>query len=189
MFKKILIVLAVLVALFIVIVARQPATYRVERSVSIAAPASVPFSHVNDFHHWPQWSPWEKMDPSMQRTYSANAAGVGATYAWEGNKKVGSGNMSITESRPESFIAIRLEFVKPFKAVNTTEFTFTPEAGGTQVTWAMSGKKNFMSKAICLFMDMDKMVGGDFERGLASLKTVSEAAAADAPASKTSNVP
>lgn len=187
MLKKILIGLAVLIALFIVVVARQPSAYRVERSVSIAAPASAPFSQVNDFHNWAKWSPWEKLDPSMQRTYSANATGEGATYSWEGNKKVGSGNMSITESRPDAFLAIRLEFLKPFKAVNTTEFSFTPETGGTKVTWAMSGKKNFMSKAICLFMDMDKMVGGDFEKGLASLKTVSEAAAADAP--KPANVP
>jgi hypothetical protein len=117
----------------------------------------------------------------MKRTYGETTAGEGATYAWEGNKQVGSGNMTITESRPDAFVGIRLEFVKPFKATNQTEFSFIPENGGTTVRWVMTGKNNFISKAMCLFMDMDKMIGGDFEKGLAGIKAAAEAAPAPMP--------
>ncbi len=176
MFKKILLVIAVLIAGFLIVVAMQPSEFRVERSTLVAAPPETTFAQVNEFHNWPSWSPWAKMDPSMETTFSEMSAGTGATYAWKGNSKVGEGSMTITESRPASYIAIDLAFLKPFKATNLTEFTFKPIHGGTQLTWAMSGKNNFMAKAICLFMNMDKMVGGDFKKGLAGIKKNAEIA-------------
>jgi hypothetical protein len=174
MWKKILIGLGILVVLFIIVVTMQPSTFRVERSITVATPPAAPFAQVNDFQKWSNWSPWEKLDPNMTRTYGETTVGKGATYAWEGNKQVGSGNMTITESRTDEYVAIQLAFLKPFKATNTTEFSFTPAGEGTTVTWVMTGKNNFISKAICLFMDMDKMVGGDFEKGLAGIKAASE---------------
>jgi hypothetical protein len=132
------------------------------------------FEHVNDFHKWRAWSPWEERDPDMERTYDGPAAGEGAKYAWAGNGDVGEGKMTITESRPGELIRIKLEFLKPMSATNTTEFTFKAEGDGTVVTWDMTGRNNFMAKAFCLFMNMDKMVGGDFEKGLANLKSIAE---------------
>ena len=175
MIKKIFIALAAIVALFIIIVVLQPADFRVTRSTTIAAPAQIVFAQVYDFHKWEAWSPWAKLDPSMKTTHSGAPAGVGAVYAWSGNDKVGEGRMTLSETRPNELIVINLEFIKPFAANNTTEFVFKPEADKTQVTWNMSGKHNFISKAFSLFMNMDKMVGGDFEKGLAQLKSVAEA--------------
>jgi ribosome-associated toxin RatA of RatAB toxin-antitoxin module len=176
MFKKILIGLALVIAIFLVVVAMQPAEFRVERKALVAAPPEITFDQVNDFKNWPSWSPWAKLDPSMESSLSEVSAGTGATYAWKGNKKVGEGRMTITESRPAEYLAINLEFLKPFKATNLTEFTFKPIHGGTMVVWSMSGKNNFISKAVCMFMDMDKMVGGDFEKGLADIKKNAEIA-------------
>jgi hypothetical protein len=174
MLETILIIVAVIVVLFIVVVAMQPSDFRITRSASMsAAPAKV-FGEVNDFHHWPAWSPWEKFDPDMKRKHEGAPAGAGAIYSWEGNKKVGSGRMTIMESRPGNLVSIKLEFLKPFKATNTAEFTFKPEGNQTQVTWSMIGKKNFLMKAFSLFMNMDKMVGPDFERGLANMKAIVE---------------
>jgi hypothetical protein len=175
MIKKILLTLVAIIAIILVIAAFQPAQFRVTRSATIAAPAAVIFPEVNDFHRWPDWSPWEKLDPTMKRTLEGPAAGVGAVYAWEGNSDVGSGKMTITESKPAEVIRIKLEFFKPMPGLCPTEFTFKPEGAGTNVTWTMTGDKNYISKVVCLFMSMDKMVGGDFEKGLASLKQVSEA--------------
>ena len=179
MLKKILVALVVIVIVFVVVVAMRPADFRITRTATIAAPAEVIFQNVNDLHKWEAWSPWAKLDPSMKQTYEGAAAGVGAIYSWDGNKEVGAGRMTITESRTNEAIVIKLEFLKPFAAVNDTEFTFkSADANGNQtvVTWTMSGTNNFMSKAFCMFMNMDKMVGGDFEKGLASLKTLTEAA-------------
>src|SRR5205823_3997824 len=120
-------------------------------------------------------SPWAKRDPAMRQTYEGATSGAGAVYSWAGNRNVGEGRMTLTESRPNESIRIRLEFLKPFASTADTEFTFKPEASGTLVTWCMTGKKNFASKAFCLFMNMDKMVGGDFEKGLAELKAAAEA--------------
>lgn len=175
MLKKILIAVVLLVIVFVIVIATRPADFRIVRSTTIAAPASVVFPHVNDLHKWDAWSPWAKRDPAMKQTHEGSAAGVGAIYFWTGNKEVGEGRMTILESRADELIRLKLEFIKPFAAVNTTEFTFKSEANQTTVTWDMTGKNNFMSKAVCLFMNMDKMVGGDFEKGLASLKSVSEA--------------
>jgi uncharacterized protein YndB with AHSA1/START domain len=181
MFKKILLAIVAVIVVFLVVVSLQPSDFRVERSAVVAAPPEAVFAQVNDFHNWAAWSPWSKMDPDMKTTYSGPDAGTGARYAWSGNSKVGEGSMTITESRPAEYIAIDLEFLKPFKAKNLTEFTFTPAEGGTQVVWAMSGKNNFISKAVCMFMDMDKMVGGDFEKGLAALKAKAETSSGSVP--------
>jgi hypothetical protein len=176
MLKKILIALVVIVIVFVVVVAMRPADFRITRKTTIAAPAEIIFQNVNDLHKWDAWSPWAKLDPAMKQTHEGTPAGVGAIYSWDGNKEVGAGRMTITESRTNEVIRIKLEFLKPFAAVNDTEFTFKQDGDQTAVTWTMSGKNNFMSKAFCMFMDMDKMVGGDFEKGLASLKTIAEAA-------------
>ena len=143
--------------------ARVPtaATFHVERSLSMNAPPEAAFAQVNDFHAWHAWSPWEKMDPAMKRTFDGAPAGVGAKYAWVGNKDVGEGRMTIEESSP-SKIAIKLEFLKPFEATNTATFTFTKTPEGSKTTWAMDGNNNFFSKAMSLFMNMDKMIGPDF---------------------------
>lgn len=174
MIKKILLGLAAVIVAILVIAAFQPSTYRVERSITIAVPPAVPFAQVNELKKWQPWSPWEKMDPAMKRTFSGPDAGVGATYAWEGNSEVGTGRMTVLESRPAELIRIKLEFFKPMEGVSEAAFAFKPAAGGTAVTWSMTGANNYLAKVFCLFMNMDKMIGGDFEKGLASLKTVSE---------------
>lgn len=177
MIKKILITLAAIIVVILIVAAFQPAEFRVTRTATIAAPATVVFGEVNDFHRWSAWSPWEKLDPAMKRTFEGPAAGVGASYAWDGNSEVGSGKMTITESKPAEMISIKLEFFKPMAGVSPTEFTFSPAGGATTVTWTMSGTNNYISKIFCLFMNMDKMIGGDFEKGLASMKAIAEAAA------------
>ena len=177
MLKKILIgFLVVLVALAIVI-AMQPNSFSISRKGTISAPALVVFDQVNNFRKWEAWSPWDKLDPDMKRVFSGPESGKGAVYAWDGNDKVGSGSMTLTESKSGELVQIKLEFKKPFEAINDTEFRFAQEGGNTVVTWTMSGTNNFVSKAFSLFMNMDKMIGQDFEKGLASLKTVSEEAA------------
>ncbi len=177
MLKKILIALAAVIAVLVVVIALQPSEYRVERSATVAAPAAVIFAQVNDFQKWVAWSPWEKVDPAMTRTYGPSTAGTGATYAWAGNKNVGEGRMTMTESRPNDLIRIQLEFLEPFESTATAEFAFVPEGDRTRVSWSMSGGNNFMAKAIHLVADMDAMVGGEFEKGLADLKALSESAA------------
>lgn len=176
MLTYILIAVAVIVVVFVAIVAMRPAEFRVVRSATVAAPASVVFAQVNDFHRWEAWSPWAKLDPAMKQTHAGAPAGAGAVYSWSGNNKVGEGRMTLTESRPSDLIRIKLEFLKPFAATNAAEFTFKPEGRQTVVTWSMSGRNNFMFKAVGLFMSMDKMIGRDFEKGLAQLKTMVEAA-------------
>lgn len=175
MVKKVFFVLVGLIAVFVVIVALQPSAFRIERSTMIAAPPGKLFARVNDFHAWQDWSPWAKMDPTMKATYEGAPAGAGAIYKWSGNNKVGEGMMTIAESRPTDLIRIKLDFLRPFAASNVAEFTFKPAADGTAVAWAMTGHNGFMSKAVCLFMDMDKVVGADFERGLAAMKAQAEA--------------
>jgi hypothetical protein len=180
MIKKILlygvVVIVLIIAIFCVVVAMQPARYTVERSTTINAPAPAVFAQVNDFHKWEAWSPWAKMDPNMKTTYSGPPAGNGAAYSWVGNSDVGEGRMTITESRPSDLIKIKLEFIKPFAATNATDFTFTPQGNQTNVKWSMTGEKNFITKAFTMFMNMDKMVGDDFEKGLLQMKLVAEAA-------------
>jgi len=178
--KKILIgivvMIVVLVAVVLVLVLKQPTHYQVERSATINAPAPVVFGLVNDFHKWDSWSPWAKLDPNMRTNFEGAPAGNGAMYSWSGNSQVGEGKMTITESRPSDLIKIKLDFIKPFAATNATDFVFTPAGNATNVKWTMSGDNNFIGKAFSLFMNMDKMIGSDFEKGLAQMKTVAEQA-------------
>ena len=176
MLWKILIALVVIVVGLVGVITLQPARYRVSRSTTIAAPAPVVFAQVNDFHKWSAWSPWEKIDPAMKRTYEGPPAGVGASYAWVGTREVGEGRMTIVESRPSDLIQVKLEFVKPFAGTSVAEFTFKPDGERTLVTWSMTGDKNFIAKAIHLVMSMDRMIGDQFDKGLAAMKTVAEAA-------------
>ena len=167
-------VLAAIAAVFVLIVALRPAQFRITRSAAFTAPIAEVFAQVNDFHNWNAWSPWAKIDPAARNTYAGPESGVGASFSWSGNSKVGEGTMTVLESRPNELIRIKLEFRRPFKAINTAEFTFKPDGQRTVVTWAMFGRSNFMSKAFGLIMNMDRMVGGEFEKGLANMKTVVE---------------
>ncbi|KAB2842167.1 SRPBCC family protein [bacterium] len=178
MLAKILIALAVLLVVLAVVVALQPSDFTVRRSIAVSAPPEAAFAQVNDFRKWTAWNPWGKLDPAMKQTYSGAESGVGAVYAWAGNNQVGEGRMTLTESVPNQRIRINLEFFKPFAATNTAEFTFQPEGDKTLVTWSMSGKNNFMAKAIGLVMSMDKMIGGMFEKGLADMKAIVESKSA-----------
>jgi len=181
MIKKILLLALVVIVLgvgiFAVVVAMQPSHYRVERSATMNAPAQVVFNQVNDFHKWDAWSPWAKLDPNMKTSFEGAPAGTGAIYNWTGNSDVGEGRMTITDSKPADLIKIKLDFIKPFAATNATVFSFKPQGNQTAVTWTMDGDNNFIGKAFCLFMNMDKMVGADFEKGLGQMKAVAEKAA------------
>lgn len=177
MLKKLLSILVVAVAILVVVVATRPSTYHVERSVQIDAPVATVFGMVHDLKTWGAWSPWGKRDPAMHKTFTPTTSGVGASYAWEGNKKVGKGKMTITDEQPPERVVERLEFIEPFQSVAETSFTFKPDgADATRATWALDGNNNFVGKAFGLVMNMDRLIGGDFEDGLANLKRVSEAA-------------
>lgn len=175
MLKKILLGLVVAVLALVGFIASRPDEFSLQRSATIPAPPEVAFALVNDFHNWGQWSPWDKLDPNQKTTFDGAPSGTGAKYAWVGNDDVGEGRMTIEESKPNELVRIKLEFIKPFEATNITTFHFKPEGEGVSVTWKMEGHNNFMSKAFDLFMNMDKMVGKDFEKGLASMKTAAEA--------------
>src|SRR5258705_12554259 len=159
------------------VIAMQPSEFRVERTATVAAPAPAVFTQVNDFHNWEAWSPWAKLDPSVKNSFEGAPAGTGASFAWAGNSKVGEGRMTIVESRPSELVRIKLEFLKPFAATNTAEFTFTPEGDRTTVTWSMYGRNNFAARAIGVVVNMDTFLGGEFEKGLGSMKTVAETSA------------
>jgi uncharacterized protein YndB with AHSA1/START domain len=178
MIKTIIIVVAVLlvlaVAAVLVLAATKPDIFRVQRATSIKAPPEKIFALINDFHQWGSWSPYEKKDPAMKRTFGGAANGTGAVYAWEGNGNVGTGRMEITDASPSSRIALKLDFVKPFTAHNVVEFTLEPEGDSTNVIWAMHGPTPFFGKIIHVFINMDSMVGNDFESGLANLKNITE---------------
>ena len=173
--KKILIGVAVLVAALLGLIALQPSSFKVSRSAVINAAPDAVFTQVNDFHNWEAWSPWAKLDPGVKNTFEGTPSGTGAIFKWAGNSKVGEGRMTLTESLPAQSIRIQLEFIKPFASTCDTTFAFAPGPDGVAVTWTMSGQNDFLSKAFCLFMgDMDKMIGPDFERGLAQMKAVAE---------------
>jgi uncharacterized protein YndB with AHSA1/START domain len=176
MVKKVLIGLAAVVAVLLVLIWRQPDNYTVVRSATIAAPPAEAFALVNDFHQWDKWSPWAKIDPNMKTTYSGPGSGKDAVYYWIGNNDVGEGRMTILDSTPNDRITIKLEFLKPFESNSITTFLFKPEGAGTNVSWEMAGDSNFMTKAMTLFASMDKMVGADFEKGLAQMKASAESA-------------
>ena len=185
MLKKILVVLAVVVAGFFAFAAAQPSLYRVQRSTKIEAPAPLVFAQLSDFKAWGAWSPWEGKDPGMKKTYQGTPATVGASYAWQGNEQVGEGKMTVTDISAPTELKLRLEFIKPFAAVASTQFIVAPEpGGGVTATWSMDGTNNLMAKVFGLFMNMDKMIGGDFEKGFAKLKQISEAEAQKQAAEK-----
>ena len=175
MVLKILIALVVIVAVLAVVVATRPSELRVQRTTTISAPAPVVFAQVNDFRKWEAWSPYVKRDPAMKKTFEGAPAGVGAIYTWSGNNEVGEGRTTIIESRPSELIRVKLEFVRPFAATSIAEFTFKPEGERTAVTWSLSGHNNFIAKAMGLVVNMDRMIGGDFETGLAQMKSAAEA--------------
>jgi len=174
MLVKILFGVAVVVAALSAYVATRPSDFSVTRSANFAAPAPLVFAQVNELKKWEAWSPWQKKDPQAKNSYAGPAAGTGASMSWAGNNEVGEGRMTIVESRPAELVRFKLEFFKPFAATNSAEFAFREEGGRTAVTWTMRGQNNFIAKAMCLVFDMDKMVGGDFEAGLAGIKSIVE---------------
>ena len=180
MLKIIGIIVAVLIAGVLILAATKPDTFRVQRAASIKAAPEKVFALINDFNRWGEWSPWEKKDPAMKRTLGATTSGKGAVYAWEGNRDVGQGRMEIVESVPPSRVRINLDFVKPFEAHNVVEFTLEPKGDATNVTWTMEGDTPYFAKIIHVFINMDSMVGKDFETGLANLKAAAEKQAARA---------
>jgi uncharacterized protein YndB with AHSA1/START domain len=173
MFKIILIILFLLVAAVLIFAATKPDSFRIERSRTIKASPEAVRALLVDFKQWAAWSPWEEKDPGMQRNYSGVASGVGAVYGWEGNKNVGKGRMEILDVQPQK-VTIKLDFLAPFEAHNTAEFTLQPEGDSTKLTWAMFGPATYLSKVMTTLMSMDKMVGPDFEAGLTKLKAAAE---------------
>jgi carbon monoxide dehydrogenase subunit G len=171
MFKKILLGLVAVIAVILIVGAFQSGTYRVERSVTIAAPAAEIFPRINDVHRLQEWSPWVKLDPNAKMTFDGPASGVGAGFAWAGNSAVGEGRETITTSTPNEHVQLKLEFIQPMADIATTDFHLQSAGAGTQVTWSIAGHKNYITKVMCLFVGMDKLIGGDFERGLANLKS------------------
>jgi hypothetical protein len=167
------VIAVVVVAAILAYATTRPDSFRVQRATSIKAPPEKIYPHLSDFHAWNAWSPWEKMDPELKRTFSGAASGKGAIYAWEGNKKVGKGRMEITDASP-SKIAIKLDFIESFEGHNVTEFALEPKGDSTSLTWTMSGPAPLISKVMQVFVSMDAMIGKDFEAGLASLKTLAE---------------
>lgn len=173
---KIIIALALIAAVFSIIVAFRPGNFRIARSISISAPPAAAFEQVNDLRRWQEMSPYAKLDPGAKYAFDGPPSGAGASLSWEGNNKVGAGKMTILESRPNELVRMSLAFLKPFHVTNTAEFTFAPEGDQTRVTWSLYGKSGFMCKAVGLFMNMDKMCGSQFEEGLADMKRIAEAA-------------
>lgn len=175
--RKLLIAAAILAAIVVVlaiVIVVQPSEFRITRSATIAGPAAAVFAQVNDLQKWQVWSPWAKIDPAAKNTFEGPTAGTGAIFRWAGNNDVGEGKMTIVESRPNERVRFHLEFYKPMAGIAGAVFTFKPAGDQTTVTWTMTGRNNFIGKAMCLVMDMDQMVGGQFEKGLASIKSIVE---------------
>ena len=174
MLKTVAVIAAVLIAGVLIFAMMTPDTFSVQRSATIKAPPEKIFAVLNDFHRWTDWSPWEKLDPAMKRTFEGPANGKGAIYAWEGDSKVGAGRMEITDAAPASKVVIKLDFLKPIEGHNTTEFVLAPAGDSTRVTWDMHGPSTFITNLMGVFVSMDSMVGKDFETGLANLKAATE---------------
>jgi uncharacterized protein YndB with AHSA1/START domain len=184
MLVKIAIGLAAVLAVLAIVIATRPAAFRVQRTTTIAAPAEVVYAQLEDLHRWGRWNPFEKADPSTRLTFSGPARGVGSSYHFAG-KRMGEGRMTIAQLAPNERVAVEAEFIKPMAATNQIEFTLRPAgSGGVALTWAMSGRNGYVGKAVSLFVGMDRMVGGEFEKGLADLKRISEAQAATAVAAR-----
>jgi carbon monoxide dehydrogenase subunit G len=187
MFKKIalgiLAVLLLTVVVFVAVVAMQADEFHIARSARVNAPPNAAFAYINDLRKWNDWSPWAKLDPNAKNRFSGTESGEGAKFSWSGNDQVGEGTMTIIESKPDELIRMQLDFTKPMQDTSFAQFDLKPDGDATEVTWSMSGKQNFVEKAFCMFMDMDQMLGGQFETGLASLKarleSVPEASATD----------
>jgi uncharacterized protein YndB with AHSA1/START domain len=173
-FISIITALIVIVVALFIYAATLPNTFRVQRTATIKAQPEKIFALINDFHRWDSWSPWSKLDPNMKTIYEGPTNGNGAVYAWEGNDKIGKGRMEITETSPPSAIVIKLDFLKPFEAHNITEFTLITQGESTNITWVMYGPNSYMTKVMGIFFNMDKMIGSDFESGLANLKSIAE---------------
>ncbi len=171
MIKYILLGIVAVIVLFLAIASFRPGEFRIERSAVIPAPAAVVYDQINDLQKFQTWSPWAKMEPEAKLTFGSVTAGPGANFSWEG-KKTGAGTMTVTDTKPNEHIGVRLDFTRPFKGTNLTDFNFTPEGDQTRVTWTMTGKYNLIMKAMGMFMDCDKMVGDQFDQGLADLKTL-----------------
>lgn len=178
MLKKILLAVAAVVVLLVAVVATRPSEFQVRRSATMAAPPAVVYAQIADFGRWSEWSPWAKLDPGMKTTLDGAPTAPGHAYSWTGNDKVGKGRMTILSAQPGEKVEIRLEFIEPWASTNATVFDLAQDGAGTRVTWTMSGHANFVMKAMGLFGDMDKMIGNDFERGLATMKSVAEVEAA-----------
>jgi uncharacterized protein YndB with AHSA1/START domain len=168
------VIVVLAIATVLILAAMKSDTCRVQRSLAIAAPPERIFPHISDFHCWPAWSPYEGKDPAMKKTFSGAASGKGAIYEWEGDKNVGKGRIEITDTSPSSRLALNLDMLKPFEAHNKVEFILLPQGEGTLVTWEMNGHAPYLAKIMHVFFNMDRMIGGDFERGLIKLKTVAE---------------
>ena len=167
-------ILAVAIAIILVLAATKPDTFRITRAAAIKAPPEKIFPLIDDFRQWGKWSPWEGRDPALKRTFSGAERGKGAVYAWDGNRNVGAGRMEILEAEASSRVLIKLDFIKPFEGHNTAEFTMLPQGGATTISWVMQGPVPFMGKLMHVFMNMDNMIGKDFEAGLANLKKLAE---------------
>src|SRR3977135_580199 len=168
------VILAIAIAIVLILALTKPDTFRVQRATSIKAPSDKIFPLINDFHQWVTWSPYEKKDPELKRTYSGAESGKGAVYAWDGNNNVGSGRMEILETSAPPKIRIKRDFFKPFEGHNTAEFTMLPQGDATSVTWLMQGPARFMTRVMQVFINLDNMIGKDFEVGLANLKKLTE---------------
>lgn len=177
MLRYLFLLITLAVAALLIYVALQPSDFRVERSADIAAPPAAVYAHVDDFHKWEAWSPWAKRDPNAKAMFEGPAAGEGAKFLWSGNKEVGEGSMIIRKSKPAEHLDIGLAFTKPFEGERDVAFNFKPEGQGTRVTWSLSGSQGFVERLFCTLMrlDMDRMIGADYEQGLAALKSVVEA--------------
>lgn len=173
-FKSIVLLLLIVIGGLAAFIATRPAEFKVERTAQISAPPETVFPLINNLHNWHSWSPWEKLDPEMKRTLDGPEAGAGASYAWDGNSQAGAGKMTIEDSKPNEAVDMKLAFTRPFASECQVKFRLAPDASGTKVTWTMDGTNNFIGKAMCLVMDMDKMVGGDFEEGLANLNKAAQ---------------
>jgi uncharacterized protein YndB with AHSA1/START domain len=174
MIKIALGVIVAIVAIICIRAAMGPDSFRVERSITIKAPPEKIYGLINDFHNFGQWSPWEQLDPNMTRSITGSSSGTGAIYEWSGNSKAGAGRMEITESTPSSRVQMRLNFLKPIESSSTAEYTLVPQGDSTKVTWAMFGPSPFVSKVMQVFVTMDTMIGGDFDRGLTAMKAAAE---------------
>jgi uncharacterized protein YndB with AHSA1/START domain len=174
MLKTIALVVVIVIAGLLGFAATRPDSFSVQRTATIHAPADKVFGLINDFHRWGEWSPWEKLDPAMKRTFGGPAAGPGAVYQWTGNSKVGAGRMEILDAAPASKIEIKLDFIEPFEGHNIAEFTLAPQGENTDVVWTMRGPAPFISKLMGVFVSMDSMIGKDFEAGLANMKGAAE---------------